>query len=157
LPEQFGYVLLLLALALVLSPYLAGADFGVIKIPQFKPTTTRRLRGFGPIVLLATVLLHFPLLPKDESSKPVACSISGFVLDSDSNKPLAAVWVDVYRDLTRIRQRPARLISTAASTGPDGKFSFDCGGIKESEYPLLLAVRHQDWRATHITEAKIEH
>ena len=49
--------------------------------------------------MVAAVLLHVLLVPKEETSKAVACSISGFFFDSDSNKPLSAVWVDLYRDL----------------------------------------------------------
>ena len=157
LPEQFGVALLLLALVLLLSPYLADTDLGVIKIPEFNPIVKRRLRILGPIAMVAAVLLHVPLVPKEETSKAVACSISGIVFDSDSNKPLSAVWVDLYRDLTSIHQRPARLIATIATTGPDGKFSFNCGDIKESEYPLKLAVRHEDWLATRITGPTIKH
>jgi hypothetical protein len=157
LPEHFGEALLLFALILLLSPYLAGTDLGFIKIPEFNPIAKRRLLILGPIAMVAAVLLHVPLVPKEETSKAVACSISGFVFDSDSNKPLSAVWVDLYRDLTSIQQRPALLNATVATTGPDGKFSFDCGGIKESQYPLMLAVRHEDWRGTRITGPIIKH
>jgi hypothetical protein len=76
-PEQFGVTLLLLALVLLLSPYLAGTDFGVIKIPEFKPTAKRALRVIGPVAMLAALLLHFPLVPKEETGKAVACSNLG--------------------------------------------------------------------------------
>jgi hypothetical protein len=157
LPETFGGALLLLGLVLLLSPYLADTDLGFVKIPEFEPIVKRRLRIFGPIAMVAVVLLHVPLVPKEETSKAVACSVSGFVFDSDSNKPLSAVWVELYRDLTSIHQRPALLNYTAATTGPDGKFSFDCGGIKDSQYPLMLGVYHQDWLAHQIKGPTIPH
>ena len=65
--------------------------------------------------------------------------------------------MELYRDLTSIQRRPALLNATAATTGPDGKFSFDCGGIKESQYPLMLGVHHQDWRGHQITGPTIPH
>jgi len=157
LPDQFGVALLLLALVLLLSPYLAATDLGVIKVPEFNPIVKRRLRILGPIAMVGAVLLHVPLVQKDETRKAAACSISGVVFDSDSNRPLSAVWVELYRDLTSFHQRPAVLNYNAATTGPDGKFSFDCGGIKDSQYPLMLGVYHQDWLAHQIKGPTIPH
>src|SRR6058998_3569485 len=111
LPEEFGVVLLSLALILLLAPYLAGTDLGIIRIPSFSSGAKRTLRIVGPIAMLAAILLHVPLVHKEEAGTvaTVACSISGLVFDSDSNKPLSGIWVDVYRDLASVQQRPARL------------------------------------------------
>ena len=69
LPETFGGALLLLALVLLLSPYLADTDLGFIKIPEFEPIVKRRLRIFGPIAMVAAVLLHVPLVPRKKQAK----------------------------------------------------------------------------------------
>jgi len=76
------------------------------------------------------------------------CSISGIVFDSDSNKPLSGVWVDLYRDFSN--RRPQPLKRGVATTGPNGEFSINCSSIEESQFPLVLALRHQDWVSTHI-------
>lgn len=86
----------------------------------------------------------------------ITCLISGRVFDSDSNKPLSGVWVDLYRDLSSIQQRPQRLKAGVATTGLVGQFSINCSWVKDSRFPLLLAVRHRDWDATRITGPKIE-
>ena len=93
---------------------------------------------------------------KIEKEEKIPCVLAGRVFDSDSNKPLSGVWVDLHRDLSSIQQRPQRLKAGVASTGPDGKFSINCSWVKESNFPLLLAVRHRDWIATRITGPKIE-
>ena len=61
LPANFGYALLLLGLALSLAPYLRGADFGVVKIPDLSDGTRRALVFIGPLVLAAAVLVHVPV------------------------------------------------------------------------------------------------
>jgi hypothetical protein len=88
------------------------------------------------------------------SPSPQRCTISGLVFDSDANKPLPAVWVDVYRDISQ--QRPQQLKAGVATTGPDGRFSLDCGWVEGTQFPLLLAFRHADWVATRITGQRIE-
>jgi hypothetical protein len=93
---------------------------------------------------------------QEEPKGEIACSLSGLVFDSDSNKPLPGVWVDLYRDLSSIQQRPQVLKAGAATTGPDGRFSINCSWVKESQFPLLLAVRHGEWVATRISGPKIE-
>jgi hypothetical protein len=85
-------------------------------------------------------------------NKPVACTISGVVFDSDSNKPLSAVAVDVHHDASR----PPQLRANLATTGPDGKFTFDCGWIDASQYPIVMAFRHSDWLTTMITGPRIK-
>ncbi|MBL4662397.1 MAG: toll/interleukin-1 receptor domain-containing protein [Flavobacteriaceae bacterium] len=84
------------------------------------------------------------------------CSISGLVFDSDTNQPLSAIWVDLYRDMRSSKQRPLRLKVNVATTGPNGKFTIDCSWVEESQFPLIIALRHKNWVATRITGARIE-
>jgi len=80
--------------------------------------------------------------------------ISGLVYDSDSNKPLSGILIDIYTD--RTDQRPTRLKAGVATTGPDGKFTIDCSWVEDTQFPLRLALRHKNWMATHITGVSIE-
>src|SRR5262249_33133053 len=68
LPDSLGIVILSLSLILLLAPYLAGTDLGVIKIPAFSESARRYLRFFGPVAMIAAVLLHLPFIsePKDQ-------------------------------------------------------------------------------------------
>jgi hypothetical protein len=63
LPENFGYALLIVGLALLLAPYLRGGDFGIVKVPDFEPGVRSALRVVGPIVMLIAVIVHVDLLP----------------------------------------------------------------------------------------------
>ena len=60
LPTGFGVTLLVMSLALFLAPYLAGYDFGAIKIPKFPSDWKRRLKWIGPIVLCLMITIHIP-------------------------------------------------------------------------------------------------
>src|SRR5712691_8267570 len=145
LPEQFGVVLLLLALILLLAPYLAGQDLGVIKVPPFTPSSKRILRVFGPLAMLAALFLHVPFFGKQkkqatQTSQEGSCLLAGVVFDGGSNKRLSGVWIDLYRDQSSIGQRPAILKRSVATTGPDGRFSFDCSWVDKSQFPILLGV-----------------
>ncbi|MGZ5441088.1 MAG: hypothetical protein ACXW5U_04980 [Thermoanaerobaculia bacterium] len=62
LPSEFGVTLLIAALALSLAPYLAGSDFGLLKVPQFPVRVRARLRSAGPVALLVAIFLHLPLI-----------------------------------------------------------------------------------------------
>src|SRR6266566_1134624 len=73
LPQDFGKVLLVLSLTLLLAPYLAGTDFGVVKIPAFSDAIQRRLKIFGPILFVLVVLIHVPIVP----GKKLSASLSG--------------------------------------------------------------------------------
>lgn len=107
-----------------------------------------RLEGQGDVARITVPHTNEPPPPTHR------CTISGLVFDSDSNRPLSAVWVDVYRDMTQ--GRPERLRAGLATTGPDGRFSFDCGWVAGVHFPLLLAIRRADWVATRITGQRIE-
>jgi SAM-dependent methyltransferase len=60
LPTEFGALLLTLALILTISPYLGGADFGILKIPTFSQQTTDLLRRLGPVLLVTFALAFVP-------------------------------------------------------------------------------------------------
>jgi hypothetical protein len=62
LPQPFGFTLLGLGLILTLAPYMGGADFGLFKVPTFSLDAQRRLRFLGPVFLIATVVLHLPII-----------------------------------------------------------------------------------------------
>ena len=70
LPNEFGTLLLALALILSLSPYLSGADLGIFKVPSLEPATKSLLRVLGPVVLILAVGLFVPIWPGP--SKPGA-------------------------------------------------------------------------------------
>jgi hypothetical protein len=56
-PEQFGVLVLTVCLILVLTPYLAGQDLGLIKIPKIRSKTSKdRLRIIGPIAFVLSDL-----------------------------------------------------------------------------------------------------
>jgi hypothetical protein len=59
LPSEFGILLLILSLILTLAPYLAGNDFGLMKIPNFDDSIKRKLKYIGPLSLLLVFSLHF--------------------------------------------------------------------------------------------------
>ncbi len=64
LPTQFGVILLALTLALSLTPWLSGRDFGILKIPNFPSNVQNKMKIIGPALLLIVVVLHIPLRRK---------------------------------------------------------------------------------------------
>ena len=62
LPESFISILLSLGLILTLSPYLAGTDFGIFKVPDLNAQYRKFLKWLGPVFLLGLSLLFVPLL-----------------------------------------------------------------------------------------------
>lgn len=63
LPQEFGILLLTLALVLAVAPYLFGHDFGVIRVPDFGESMRQRLKWVGPVLLIVAVLIHIPFGP----------------------------------------------------------------------------------------------
>lgn len=59
LPSESGILLFILSLIFTLAPYLAGNDFGVIKIPNFDDSLKRKFKFIGPLSLLLVFGLHF--------------------------------------------------------------------------------------------------
>ena len=70
LPEPFGLTLLILGLILALAPWLAGHDFGMFKVPQFRPRTKNSLRVLGPIYLLVAIAIHIPIIEPSREPPP---------------------------------------------------------------------------------------
>ena len=62
LPSEFGYVALVFTFVLMLAPYLASADFGVVRIPALAPRVTASLRVIGPVAFLFLVSLYLPIV-----------------------------------------------------------------------------------------------
>lgn len=164
IPAEFDAALLLLCLILILAPYLAGHDFGILRIPEFDPRTAKRVGRIGLVALSVVLLMHVPLLPARTSERSASvpddsamappvkeCVIAGVVFDPSNNQPISAASVGLHRDLSEIRQRPTQLRRGLAITGPDGRFSFDCEWVEESQFPVLLALERQDWLGIHIT------
>jgi hypothetical protein len=77
IPSEFGVLLLTLSLILLLSPYFSDADFGVIKIPKLKAHVQKGLKIVGPLIMLISLLLYFPIWTKflfpvlNSSSSPI--------------------------------------------------------------------------------------
>ncbi|MGH9421752.1 MAG: hypothetical protein ACRD3J_17370 [Thermoanaerobaculia bacterium] len=68
LPPEFGVAILIFSFALSVTPYLAGSDFGVIKIPLLSHAMRKRLRTAGPVALFVAIFLHLPLLSSQTAS-----------------------------------------------------------------------------------------
>jgi hypothetical protein len=60
-PEGFGELLLAFSFILLIAPYAAGADFGVLKVPDFSDIGKRQLKLWGPVALLISIVLFLPL------------------------------------------------------------------------------------------------
>lgn len=79
IPQAFGSVLLSLSLILTLTPYLAGTDFGIFKVPDLNANSRKTFQWLGPVFLLGSCLLFVPLIKRSntkklaESSKKFSC------------------------------------------------------------------------------------
>lgn len=63
LPPQIVATTFGVALILCLSPYFAGGDFGILKVPDFVPQIRRRLKIIGPLVLAIVLAGFIPIFP----------------------------------------------------------------------------------------------
>lgn len=63
-PDTISAVFLIFAFILLISPYLAGADFGIFKVPIFKGDLLSLLKIVGPIVFVIMLILFLPLWTK---------------------------------------------------------------------------------------------
>jgi hypothetical protein len=64
------WVLLALGLGLLVAPYLAGTDFGQIKIPNLSDRAKRISRVLGPVAFFVSLSLFIPFLPPSGSTAP---------------------------------------------------------------------------------------
>ena len=63
IPDGFGVAVAVFSLSLALVPYLAGKNIGPIVIPDMNVPAKRRLRIGGPLLLVLSLALFFPLVP----------------------------------------------------------------------------------------------
>jgi hypothetical protein len=99
LPETFGLTVLLIALTLLLTPYLAGVDLGVVKMPQMSGAANRVLRWVGPFLMLAAVGAYAPAWPLTCPATCQAVSMdpgNATVLDFHNlrGRPVRVAWFD---------------------------------------------------------------
>ena len=92
IPEEFGVVLLTLALILAISPYLGGTDLGVVKVPTFSSRATQVLYFLGPILFLVTVFLFLPFWKQNRTLSTSSTSS----IKSDSKYRLQSI-TDIVR------------------------------------------------------------
>ncbi len=64
LPDSAGLMLLGVALIMLLSPYVGGADFGIFKVPEFSFRNDAAFKLVGPIATLFSLGTFAPILPK---------------------------------------------------------------------------------------------
>jgi len=95
IPSPFGETVGLLALALTLSPYLAGADFGFLKVPEFLGTAKHTLKVLGPALLAGSLLLYFPFWPiRTGSLRSAGTDIAANVeFRNSSSRYICIVWL----------------------------------------------------------------
>lgn len=87
LPKEFGVVLLIPALILLISPYLGGTDWGIFKVPQFSEHTTAVLRWLGPGLFVFVLLLFLPLW-EPRGKPPISTARA---VDTDSKYRLQSI------------------------------------------------------------------
>lgn len=97
LPGHFGEVLLLVSLALTLSPYFPGLDFGALKVPALPDGTRKKLKLLGPIFLAVSGLLFFPFWP--EPAADVRSAVGDYtgrmvVFKNSSSRYVNLDWLD---------------------------------------------------------------
>jgi len=94
LPAEFGMTLLIAAFALSLAPYLAGSDFGLLKVPQFPAPVRARLRSTGPVALLVAIFLHLPLIrtagPQQSLLRPIHHAVIAASAPTPASAPSTA-------------------------------------------------------------------
>ena len=115
LPEAFQTTLLVLAIALALTPYLADASIGILKVPKLTIRQRRSMKIIGPLVVALVVVLVMPLsalAPASTLQLLVADATAAGEIDvAITNRGPAAVLltrveIEVVRD-TGARVRPA--------------------------------------------------
>lgn len=60
LPDKFWEALIIFAFVILISPFLSGMDFGVVKVPQFSPFWNAILFPIGICLFTLTALAFYP-------------------------------------------------------------------------------------------------
>lgn len=161
IPEAFGSVLLSLTLILALAPYLAGADFGIFKIPDLNTQSKQTLKWLGPVFVLGSILLFVPLLdpkanfsivrPNNNDELPLGEDLSWMLEgkfpitdENQDTKGTPNITVEVYRMPGRepIPQNGKPRISTA-----QGLWHFESAKFAGSgDYEIVVEASLNGWR-----------
>jgi hypothetical protein len=86
---------------------------------------------------------------------PKPCLISGAVLNTATNEPLAGVMIGLDRWSDDIRDNE-EVVRNAVMTANDGSYTLDCRDVPADAFPLRIVLRHRDWRATHLTSVRVD-
>jgi|GEM_PF-5457129 len=130
LPEAVQTALLLLSIALALTPYLTEVSIGILKIPKLSMRERRSMKIIGPIAVVLAIALVAPL-----SALAPASKLRLLAADVDeagqidvvvaNNGTTAALLTKIELELLRDRQLRARptLMPTAAYRIPIDRLS----------------------------------
>jgi hypothetical protein len=99
LPGRIGEVLFLVSLALTLSPYFPGLDFGALRVPALPDSTRNKLKLLGPILLAASALLFYPLWPEPtqhfrSAERETEANVVDVVFKNSSSRYVNLDWLD---------------------------------------------------------------
>lgn len=75
LPDAAGHTILVISFLLFLSPYMAGADFGIAKVPEIKSPPII-LQITGPIFLIIAMLGYAKIWPSKVTAKSSAVPLA---------------------------------------------------------------------------------
>ncbi len=124
LPEPLAIAFTLASLALVLTPYLPGADFGLFRVPRLEHSVARRLKILGPVLLGLCVVGFVPMWSGDAPREP------RYSIEFE-NVSLAAAVLDLDRRATEVEiALSPELASGKIATKP---FSISLEGATLSE------------------------
>jgi hypothetical protein len=73
---------------------------------------------------------------------PASCYVAGTVFNDDDKQPFQGVRVGYVPDGSSFADE--ELFTHTATSGPDGKFEFDCSSVAES-YPVVIALADHRW------------
>jgi len=67
-PESVGVTVFLFCFILTLAPYFPNTDFGIFKVPTFTDSVVTVLQILGPILLLISLILFFPIIKQQDQN-----------------------------------------------------------------------------------------
>lgn len=146
LPPEFGKYVLLLALIMLLSPYVGGADFGIFKVPSFPAAMNSTLHVLGPIGMAIAIFLFLPLW----SRPPIVTKRKLKTLIKQLKHPAASRRREAALDLGKLG-RAAQvaipdLIEALNDSDPyvreNAAKALEAGGA-DAVRALVVALRHQ--------------